>query len=145
MLALLASPLLKYGVMAAAALGLWGYFTFQSARIDRLKSEVSAVTAERALAVAAAHANEAAIAALKVEAERATQARAAVAAKLRASETRLTIARKAIENAEPTACAFPEPLRAVIDGLRRAPAAGSGDANQGRKGQTAHRAFDLPR
>ena len=38
--ALLLSPLFKLGAIAVAALALWGYVSYQGARIDRLTADV---------------------------------------------------------------------------------------------------------
>lgn len=142
--AFLLSPLLKYGAIVAAALALWGYIAWLKHDAASAWAAAEQHKANYATLDGAHKATLAAIAELRAANVRADQARAAVASKLKASETRLSVARKAIENAEPTACAFPDSLRAVLDGLRKQPAAPSRDPNPDDKAPAPSRTARLP-
>ncbi len=111
MIALLASPLARWGTVAAfcGALALWGW----SERIGRQAATERALEAET---IAAGRAR--AIAALESEAE-AARARAA----------RFANIRDRINAAAPSqACASSEPIRAALDGLRATAPARAGAA-----------------
>ena len=140
----LASPLLKIGALVVAALGLWGWIAFKDAKIDRQAEAIETYKAREAVKDSALESAKATIDQLKANEAAATAARKAVADKLKVSETRLSAARKAIDNAAPATCDLPDTLRAVLDGLRRKPAAPSGDANPDHQATPARRVAIVP-
>ena len=143
--AFLLSPLFKIGAIVLAALAMWGYIAWLKHDAAEGWAAAEQHKANYATLEGAHKATLASVQELLAANARADAARAAVATKLKVSETRLSVARKAVENAKPAACAFPDTLRAVLDGLRKQPAAPSGDASPNDQAPASGRIAVLPR
>lgn len=127
--ALLLSPLFKLGAIAVAALALWGYVSYQGARIDRLTADVETHKRNEAVKDGALKAALAALDEIKANEARATAALAVTEGKMDDARKQLAASRRAIRGAPAAVaqCGLPPKLLALADSLRKSTPARSGD------------------